>query len=75
MSRRNLTLQALTKEPKIRPLLRALITLDFEAAPDHPGWLALQKRALLYDAGERELPNEFDIPVPSRWESLVNDYA
>ena len=71
--RAELTRQALTKEPKIRPLLRALITLDFEATPEHPGWLALQKLALLYDAGERELPTEIDIPMPSRWESLVND--
>jgi TnpA family transposase len=68
-----LTREALTTEPKIRPLLRALMVLDFEATPDHPGWLALKTLRSLYDAGDRELPPDFDIPVPRRWQPLVDD--
>lgn len=68
-----LTREALTQERKIRPLLRALMTLDFEAAPDHPGWLAMQTLRALYAAGERELPTDMDVPVPPRWQALIND--
>ncbi len=68
-----LTREALTQEPKIRPLLRALMALDFQAAPDHPGWLALQTLRALYDASARELPTDIDVPVPPRWQPLVND--
>jgi len=68
-----LTRETLAADPKIRPLLRALMALDFEAAPDHPVRLALDELRLLYETGQRELPTEVDVPVPSRWQSLVND--
>ena len=68
-----LTREALASDPKIRPLLRALMALDFEAAPDHPVRLALDQLRLLYDTRKRELPTEVDVPVPPRWQSLVDD--
>ncbi|MCB0626453.1 MAG: hypothetical protein KDC43_21670, partial [Saprospiraceae bacterium] len=56
-----LTREALSEEPNIRPLLRRLLTLDFEADPDHPSWRALNALRDLYEKGEKELPEALDI--------------
>ena len=73
LPRAALTREALSEEPNIRPLLRRLLTLDFEADPDHPSWRALNALRDLYEKGEKELPEALDIPLPGRWESLVQD--
>tara|TARA_R110001592_G_scaffold254129_3_gene517540 strand:- start:89926 stop:92844 length:2919 start_codon:yes stop_codon:yes gene_type:complete len=68
-----LTREALSEEPNIRPLLRRLLALDFDANTDHPSLRALNALRELYETGEKELPETLDIPVPGRWESLVQD--
>jgi hypothetical protein len=68
-----LTRETLASDPKIRPLLRALMDLDLEAAPDHPVRMALEQLRLLYDAKQRELPTTGEVAVPPRWQSLVDD--
>jgi TnpA family transposase len=60
------------KARQIRPLLKALITLPFEAEENSPLMLALAHLRDIYQRQSRSLPRNLDVSFAPRWTALID---